>query len=341
MGKFKRSIAYYPCSDEKICKSLREKGYFVFRDSVPDIEDWKNTIENDGRINYGLNQEFSDNMVESIGKKIGWNPVYSKYRFSTGGNKKKSNATDAAALHRDIMFYEEGDILPIFTLVTYLSKSKLKCVEGSHIKPNIPFRKAIFEKTKFIEFNAGDSILFHATLLHGGVFTNLSQQRIVNQCFEVFPNKEIAEETADKIIHLWATAKDQKKGNKYAKLATLPIIKKIILSSSYHVNAQGYGKGRFKLPHGKSIISGEITSRAKSNTIDIPNLYKITNEKYTHSANEKDNERLRNEVYYYNYSTRYTKVFLSLFIPLMLIIITLIVFKKRGKRLSSEIDYLG
>ena len=45
MGKATRSIEYYPCTNKNICKSLRTKGYFIFRNSVKDIEAWKDTIQ--------------------------------------------------------------------------------------------------------------------------------------------------------------------------------------------------------------------------------------------------------------------------------------------------------
>lgn len=68
---------------------------------------------------------------------------------------------------------------PIYTLVIYLDKSRMEVVPGSHRKTRMNSLQILTLKPVTNEMNAGDAILFHASLLHAGIFVHHTGERRV------------------------------------------------------------------------------------------------------------------------------------------------------------------
>lgn len=273
-----------------------------------------------GTVNYKKIQPHIYNCLGQL-KNIGWNPTMAKYRFSPGCKAlESSNSTDAGALHRDLIVY--NDNLPqVYTLIYYTDPSILKVVDGSHKEPAMGLLKSIFSKTTYIEFESNDALLFNACLLHGGHFIDNNVPRGILQCFDILPNEKLAIEYGPHIGHI--VGEDFNTGNSISAYSTTTIVG-LANYISYLINAMGYGKNQIELPDGIYYLSGEaFRSRIQENftedKYDTGNVYIRTKEPYTKDI--ENYKYIRDHLYYYNYW------YMFMYIIIIVIIVFIVCFK--------------
>ena len=268
------SLEPYACGDPKICESLQTQGFALLPGFV-DVAAWQRCIRlEDGSVDYSNCQwPHIRKLVDKISTYTGWDAALSKYRVSAGTTLPTSNATDAANFHRDIMVYDE--IVPaIFTMVVYLDSADLRVVPGSHRKLHMNWKDSLSlsKYQKIVHFEPGDAMLFHATLLHGGVFPQRQPEaprpRRIIQLFDIYPTRKVPGEphTCDKVLHIWAPDKDLPKGKLISRIVH-SIAAPLVVWGGGVSTAAGYGHPYFKPPAPYTILSGE-SMRVRANHDD-------------------------------------------------------------------------
>lgn len=294
----------FPYTNNIIGDKLKTDGIHVLPNFV-NYEKWSNAIEcPSGDVNYTMIRGYIDTCLLDIDKTLGWNSVMTKYRVSAGCTFDTSNATDASALHRDLQQHSESENFPVFTLIIYLDPAELMFVKGSHLKPRMSVLDSIMAKSSVLSLNPGDGVLFHASLLHGGIFSEITTRRTI-QCFDIYPSPELAVRVSPQILHIWCPPdpKEHEKGILMAKFSHMgiSIIMKYI---AYTLAAHGYGHADIVLPDGIEAISGEawrtrLPDRDQHDRkFHKGNLYVIANEVYCNDADEETNIRLRKFIYW-------------------------------------------
>ena len=295
-------------------------GYHKFTNFYDNTVFKENTCCKTGTVNYKKIQPHIYNCLNQL-KGIGWEPIMAKYRFSLGCKQlESSNSTDAGALHRDLIVYND-DLPQVYTLIYYTDPSILKVVDGSHKEPTRGLLKSIFSQTTYIEFEPNDALLFNACLLHGGYFIDNTIPRGILQCFDILPNEKLAKLYGSHIGHVRGDNIDT--GVQISKYSTTMIVD-VANYISYLINSMGYGKGEIELPDGIYYLSGEafrdrILENFTEDRYDKGNVYIRTKEPYT-----KDIEKyqyIRDHIYYYNY------VYIFMYIIIILTVVFIVFFK--------------
>lgn len=287
--------------DADINQRLERDGYFVFR-GFTQSADWDDAFACP-QIHHGRIWEHILRSMETLGDRLEWDPVVSKFRASASCERKLSNATDAAQLHRDLACYRGMTSPPeIFTLVIYLNDTTMNVVPGSHATLKIPILKALSLRPKEITVNAGDAVLFWASLLHAGSFTaDTSVERRVVQCFDIFPNREYLEKWNPRMLHLWCpdTKENELISQVASTIATAPLLQHIASAKHAVFTAGGYPIRERTLPPGVYILSGE-SYRKRIKTYDdfqVGNVYSPAPNMKIPDANPELNRLLRSQFY--------------------------------------------
>ena len=314
-GTFKEmaALAAYPCAlDPASCRDLRHKGFarlpgFVDRDM------WRQCIRlEDGAVEHaGCQWPLVRRALGRLGALAGWeDPALSKYRVSAGTTLRTSNATDAAALHRDIMVYDEkGDVPAIFTMIVYLDAADLRVVPGSHRQLHMgwPAALTVMRRATTLHFEPGDALLFHATLLHGGVFPAAAAPgtpRRIIQMFDIYPHRRAAGQPhdSDRVLHVWSPKDEEDTSVLVSRLFHTPALAPVLVWAGTVSCAAGYGhRQRFRPPAPYTIISGEAQrSRSQHDQAGWQdgNTYAVARHGCAvHDADAPTNARLRRFLY--------------------------------------------
>ena len=323
----------FPYTNNIIGNKLKKDGIHVLSNLV-NYEKWSKAIAcPSGDVNYTIIKGYIDTCLLDIDKTLGWNSVMTKYRVSAGCSFDTSNSTDASALHRDLQQHSEYENFPVFTLIIYLDPAELKFVKGSHVNLRMSMLDTIMTKSKVLSLNPGDGVLFHASLLHGGIFSEITTRRVI-QCFDIYPSPELARMYSPRILHIWCPPdpKESENGILMAKFSHLGI--SIILKYiAYILAARGYGHADIVLPVGIEALSGEAWRERLPNSdqhdgkFHKGNLYVIANALYCNDADEETNNRLRKFIYW--------KIWFNIGVTIvtfaiLLAILSIITYKNRG-----------
>lgn len=196
-------------------------------------------------VNYRDAEPMVVELLQRAGKYLNWeNPYLTKYRISTGCSADSSNSTDAASLHRDRWECYEGDTDAIFTLIVYFNKARLQLVPGSHRERCVGSFRAISmmaSERQVIDVNPGDAVLFQSSMLHGGQFNGLAEQRTILQCFDVFPDSDSAAKGLKCMRHVAATEDDVATSRAVARVMNMPMIKSVLGIQGFIIQAGGNG----------------------------------------------------------------------------------------------------
>jgi len=176
---------YNPCS---------KLGYIVFRNALSESQvqmglDAIDTVND--TVNYTKIKQYIDSaMVPFINAHSGWDAQYVKFRISNN-----NNSSDAALFHRDVICYDPNkQTYPIFTFLSYLDTTVMELWPGSHNDHTMGTFEAARRRyqREQVTLHPGDLLLFSATLLHRGIFTNTkSKNRRLLQVFDVYPNESL------------------------------------------------------------------------------------------------------------------------------------------------------
>jgi Phytanoyl-CoA dioxygenase (PhyH) len=227
-----------------ITKFLHAEGYLLIKNVLtPDeITQGQSSIVGD-RVDYGAIQNFLDNsMMAKMDKILGWDSTYTKYRVSDN-----NNSADASAFHRDLNCqdpfcdtFRAPD--PIYTCLTYFDTTTMELIPRSHLKHSFTYSEAItlLKNTKTVEITVepGDILVFHATLIHRGIFTEQLSHRRVLQVFDVFPSKHDFHRYSQQIIHVLGK---EKHSAAMVYMSKIPLIINCINLVGYLNAATGYG----------------------------------------------------------------------------------------------------
>lgn len=264
-------LAHYPCSlDPASRRSLREQGYVQLRQFI-DSHRWKRCIRlADGAVHHANCQlPLVQDAMARLASRTGWQkPALSKYRVSAGTTIGTSNATDAAAIHRDLFIYGEEVVPAIFTMIIYLDPAQLRLVPGSHRKPHMNWYESItvLGAASKIHFEPGDALLFHATLLHGGVFAPVGRQhdvpapRRIIQLFDIYPTSKEAhvKHDSDRVLHIRSPKMEENDGLRVSSLMHTGALAPVLIWLFTIPGAAGYGyHANFRPPAPFTMISGE------------------------------------------------------------------------------------
>jgi hypothetical protein len=154
-------------------------------------------------VDYGaVNAFLIEAVLPFVAARLAWDrPVYTKYRVSDG-----NNSVDASTLHRDVIVKSDRlpVPLPLFTVLVYVDASDLELIPGSHRTPALPYDDTLtcFDARARLHVDAGDVVVFYATLLHRGIFTTRQPRRRLLQVFDTFPTAAVAASIAPQIVHV-------------------------------------------------------------------------------------------------------------------------------------------
>lgn len=205
----------------------------------------------DGTVNYTGTRPLVDDSICTLNRETGWDAVLGKYRISVGSTLESSNATDAAAFHRDVKALVPDH--PIHTLVMYLDDAALEVVPGTHQNTDIGTLDYACAPSERIDFRPGDAVLFHASLMHRGVFVGAGTPRRVVQFFDVVPTPRQAQYWFPRILHLWNEG-SATKGIMAARLSKVPGMSRTVHFLQELADARAVN---LDLPPGVTIVSNE------------------------------------------------------------------------------------
>lgn len=189
-------------------EELGTRGFIHFKKilSPDEISQGITTIK-DKTLDYkGMEKFVTGPFFDKINKKFGWSTVYTKFRVSDN-----NNSVDASAFHRDIFPINDAvnatEAPPIFTILTYFDKTVMEVIPGSHVQPQMSYGQAVrrFFDAERLTIEPGDMLIFHATLLHRGIFTEKQEHRRVLQVFDCMPSQSLFAEYNEKICHIPGT----------------------------------------------------------------------------------------------------------------------------------------
>jgi hypothetical protein len=247
------AIAPYPCADEGAREAFARRGFLVLR-ALTAANAWADCFAGPD-VHPARVQARARRCLDRLCDMLSWACHMTKFRASSSrGGASATNATDAAALHRDVRTFGEV-VPPLFTLVIYGYCARLRVAPGTHARLRIPWHRALALGTELVECAPGDAVLFHASLLHSGVFADNAGDRRVVQCFDIFPDARAAAEWCPRLLHVTAARSGEARSDGISRLVRRPAAGPL-LTALFALHAAG-GYGRVRLPPGSGIISGE------------------------------------------------------------------------------------
>jgi hypothetical protein len=246
---------------------LVTEGYVIFKKCIP-LE----TVVAAGQgirqqqILYQPMEEFiRHHMITPVNRFMDWDIQVTKYRISNNNN------LDASSFHRDVINYhlmETSQLLPIYTCLTYFDTTTMELIPGSHLYSAVSFGQAMEQlgRRKTLIIEPGDILLFHATLLHRGMFdANATKSRRLIQLFDVYPTLAVKDLYDSALFHIPAASNDD--GGFLRRLCRVPMIKEMINFISYLNVAMGHGT-KFNLDPLKAPLWGNIFTTPESRLED-------------------------------------------------------------------------
>ena len=292
------------CRDPDVRKSLDERGFCVLR-GLTDAAEWDDAFACP-LVHHGRLLQHVRECTQVLDEMLGWQTAITKLRASASCERKTSNATDAAALHRDIACYDDNAVTsppPIFTLVIYLNDTTMNVAPGTHKRLRFRPWETLRIRPQTQHVKAGDAVLFFATLLHAGSFTDDAQtERRVVQCFEIFPLPSLARTWSPKTVHVWCA--DDEKQDRFsawlsAAMSRTGLAARIMSQLHLSKAACGYRIDRAVLPSDVSIVSGESWRKRLTvwDEFVYGNVYAPVGDAEMRDATLLENQRLRAQFY--------------------------------------------
>jgi hypothetical protein len=220
--------------------SLQTEGYVLWRNAIPQdrVHHAQESI-NTSKVNYRVILPYIKNdMLPVVNKNLNWSSVYTKSRISDN-----NNSADASAFHRDVACHHpKKKIFPVYTCLSYLDTTTVEIIPKSHLSPVMTFTEAIqkYNQAIPIKINPGDILLFHAGLIHRGIFSEGLNHRRLIQVFEVYPSQQLMNEYKSRIVHTYNET-SRPVGKSFMLLSKNKPIFWIINAMGYLNAAMGYG----------------------------------------------------------------------------------------------------
>lgn len=120
-------------------------------------------------VNYLSMERFiNENMINRVNEALNENLVCVKYRVSNN-----NNSSDASSFHRDLQIQnKENSLVDIYTCLSYLDPAIMEVIPKSHSNPIMDYTKIVphYLNKLQLKLNPGDILMFHASLIHKGIF---------------------------------------------------------------------------------------------------------------------------------------------------------------------------
>jgi len=182
----------------EVVSKLHRDGFYHFRNVMsPENVDYARKYVTD-TANYTKMEVYISQVLGSLYTESGLQLDCTKYRISNN-----NNSVDAAGFHRDLQAMNNDIVepVPVYTVLSYLDDdSTMELIPGSHKKYRMSILEAIRSLNNSVEIQVrpGDILIFHASLIHRGVFYKRVSNRRLIQCFDCTPNADYSQ----KILHL-------------------------------------------------------------------------------------------------------------------------------------------
>lgn len=223
---------------------MNDNGYVVLPQFLDGraLQAGKDVFSDSDIVDYIALRTFADDTVKRVGRNLEWTqPDYVKVRASDN-----NNATDAGALHRDVISLVSGPPpAQIFTVLAYLDAGTCEVVPRSQQTTSLSYPDAISKFTSRVKISliAGDVLVISSFLLHRGIFTARgdARRRLV-QIFEVCADKPRCAALASTSHNLPALNAEQDTiAWVLMRSAHLPVINELVNVVGYVNAATGHG----------------------------------------------------------------------------------------------------
>lgn len=307
---------------------LRENGFCVFRNIINN-----STVENIQKHIHqnDVNYEACEIHMNNILSKIPGNLKMSKYRISNN-----NNSTDAAAFHRDIICTEPQNPPNIYTTLHYLDTSVMELIPGSHKKLNMSYIEAAktFRKRIRITMAPNDILIFNATVLHRGIFSNANQKnRRLIQMFDCVDESHF-DLINQQTLHLpckYACLHNFE--NFMINTSRIPYIIDLINYINYYNTATGYGH-ELEVPkkHGYD----QIYLSNESNNKRLKPSYSGNEQINMYIVKEKVNDIREEDVQRFRYALNIHKNIITVLIHIYLVVLFIIIVRHVNKLMKNK-----
>jgi hypothetical protein len=266
-------------SPEKIRQTIKDQGYYVFRNMIPKVE--LNVAKKyfyGNSVNYNkLSDKFiKPIMLKKVSNEIDKNLVNIKFRASNN-----NNSSDAGGFHRDLHIKSGEERVSCHTVLTYIDGGVMELIPTSNRKQTIDLLDVnqYYNMRKEVTLNPGDVLMFEMATIHRGVFYKKQESRRLIQLFDT-----VFEEDLDyflkTILHVPCGDNCSKKTSDYfVKLHKNKFWSNLANSIVYYNTALGYTKLPMKYitkhPDVKYISTETNQPRVivEDNTFQTDNLY--------------------------------------------------------------------
>lgn len=296
---------------------LEQNGYYHFSNVIDDtyIEYAKSCIT-DTKVHYDAIEEFIyGSMFQFLSEQnFKLNPM--KYRVSNN-----NNSVDAAGFHRDLQVHNNSiqQAVPVYTVLAYLDEgSIMELIPGSHVqyRMNIIDSFSYYKNRIQLNIKPGDILIFHATMIHKGIFYKTGSDRRLIQCFDCVNDDSFV----DRILHLPCL---NKCSSTFEKSASLIAKSKILTTPLDFINylnvASGYNcKSNFLKEKFYNDIDFLSTEANNPRLIPQKGEYDTINRYIVKNKNIK-NQSIEDVTKIYFYTTNVFLIKLFLFVFLILI----------------------
>lgn len=226
--------------DLDISNKLKYDGYYIFRDVIPEDKIVKNRsyITKD-KVNYKFIEKYNNYIFHTLYKKLNIKLSCSKYRVSN-----KDNNVDAAGFHRDLMIMKKTKTPDIFTVLSYLDGGIMELIPGSHNIHHMNYLQSLesyFKRKIRINVNPTDILIFHASIIHKGIFYGKQKNRRLIQLFDCIEVSQY-KNTSNKILHLPCRYDCDRNFEKFIQMISYnKILIGIVDYISFYNISSGYG----------------------------------------------------------------------------------------------------
>ena len=245
--------------------SLDKDGYVIIRSALSKsiIKQGEDCFQGQ-KVNYLELEKVNAAYLNVINEKVGLNLKCIKYRASNN-----NNSTDAGMFHRDLRIYRGDTSVPVYTCLLYLDDANMELIPTSHKKTNMSFIESLFllRHRKLLDIKKGDMIIFHASMIHRGIFFKPQPYRRLIQQFDCVPENMLAQLNQE-ILHTACQNKcNNRMGNLIYKLNKTSF-SNIVNKINYLNVGMGYGlqlgvQNKFLPPNFKYISTESNQDRLK------------------------------------------------------------------------------
>lgn len=181
---------------------LESLGYLVLRNVLTheEVEQGRSCIHGHETMDYTAMRSFIEQrMLPAIDRQLKTEIQYAKFRVSNNNN------SDAGALHRDIIPVRlSSPTLPIYTCLSYLDKTTMEIIPGTHKRITMTYLEALalYGGREQIVVRPNDLLIINSLVIHRGIFTeNLPNRRII-QVFKCCLNKADFDRYVHQIVNV-------------------------------------------------------------------------------------------------------------------------------------------